>query len=334
MQPIWDVVATVDEPSPLVIAFVAHSLAQGPRCLHLYFDRPNPKAEAALVGLPRLKITHCTDDYWRASARKMRPPLHVGRQKENARQVYESTPADWMLSIDCDEFLSSGPGLEADLAAQGDDVTFMRIPVRERVMPPDMVQERLFDGVFRSPVPNYQRNGPLIYGDDAGFYRLGMTGHAIGKSAFRVGRGLQMCLHAPLDMPPNTPMEGAAKRAFLRHFDGITPLHFAMKLLRRAAEPQFPGTPRHGAPRMAQMGVMADIACDAAMVGEMVDKVKRLTGAQMDQLRALGVLDDTAFDPSAALAAAGLAVDLSVGAFDAELRARDAGLLGETGLAI
>jgi hypothetical protein len=330
MQPIWDVVATVDEPSPLVIAFVAHTLAQGPRCLHLYFDRPNPVAEAALAGVARLKITHCTDAYWRASARKMRPPLHVGRQKENARQVYESTPAQWMLSIDCDEFLQSGADLEADLAAQGEDVTFMRVPVRERVMPAGAPQVGIFDGVFRSPVPNYMRNGPLIYGDDAGFYRLGMTGHAIGKSAFRVGRGLQMCLHAPLNAP-----EGArAARAQLYHFDGLTPLHYAMKLLRRAREPVFKGTPRHGAPRMAQMGIMADIARDAGLALEMVQRVKWLSQDQADMLRQMGLLHEAPFDPSAAMAGLGLAADLSVAAFDAELRARDAGLLGETGLAI
>ncbi len=328
--PVWDVVATVDEPTPLVLAFVAHTLGLGPRCLHLYLDRANPAVQGALAGTDRVKVTVCTDQHWKDSARKKRPPLHVGRQKENARQVYESTPAEWMVSIDCDEFLSSGPDLEADLADQGADVTFIRIPVRERVLPPNLVQETLFQGVFRQPVPNYQRNGPQIYGDYAGFYRLGMTGHAIGKSAFRTGRGLQMCLHAPL----KAPMGVVGTRAFLRHFDGITPLHYAMKLLRRSREPQFPGPPRHGPARMAQLGVMADIARDPAMVQEMVRAVKWLTADQAAALRALGVLDEAGFDPSAALAAAGLRADLSVGAFDAELRARDAGLLGETGLAI
>jgi hypothetical protein len=329
-RPIWDVVATVDEPAPLVLAFVAHTLTLGPRCLHLYLDRPNLAVQAALAGVAGVKVTLCTDEYWLASARKKRPPLHVGRQKENARQVYESTPADWMVSIDCDEFLSSGPDLEADLAALGEDVTFMRIPVRERVLPVRVAQVGIFDGVFRLPVPQYRQNGPKIYGDDAGFYRLGMTGHAIGKSAFRVGRGLQMCIHAPL----NAPQGVVGTRVFLRHFDGLTMLHYALKLLRRAREPQFKAPPRHGPARMAQMAVMADIAGDPALVGEMVERVKRLTFEQAAALRALGVLDERGFDPSAALAGLGLAADLSVAGFDAELRMRDAGLLGETGLGV
>ena len=327
-KPIWDVVATVDEPAPLVIAFVAHVLAQGPRCLHLYLDRPNPAAQAALAGLANLKITLCTDAHWRASARKKRPPLHVGRQKENARQVYESTPAEWMVSIDCDEFLTSGADLAADLADQGDDVTFLRIPVCERVLPPDAVQQGIFDGVFRAPLPDYGAVGRMVYGDDAGFYRHGMTGHAVGKSAFRVGRGLQMCLHAPL----NAPMGTYARRAKLRHFDGLTGLHYAMKLLRRVREPQFASPPRHGAPRMAQMAIMAEIVCDKAMVHEMVQRVKRLTFDQLAALRDLGAVEETGFDPSAALAQFGLTADLSVAAFDAELRAKDAELLAATGL--
>ncbi len=330
MGPVWDVVATVDEPTPLVLAFVAHTLSLGPRCVHLYLDRPNAAVEKALAGMERVQVTLCTEAYWLASARKKRPPLHVGRQKENARQVYESTPAEWMVSIDCDEFLSSGADLQADLAALGKDVTFMRIPVRERVLPAGMVQERLFDGMFRMPVPNYKKVGPQVYGVYADFLRSGLTGHVIGKSAFRTGRGLQMCLHAPL----NAPMGVVGTRAFLRHFDGLTMLHFALKLLRRAREPQFKGPVRHAAARTAQFSVMAEVARDSAQVQELVENLKRLSPDQTAALQALGVLDAQGFDPSAALAAAGLQADLSVAAFDAELRARDAGLLAETGLAV
>jgi hypothetical protein len=329
-KPVWDVVATVDEPGPLVLAFVAHTLSLGPRCLHLYFDRPNTAVQEALATVPNVKVTLCTETHWRESARRMRPTLHVGRQKENARQVYEGTPAEWMVSIDCDEFLSSGAELEADLAALGPEATFMRIPVKERVLPQGLVQVGIFDGVFRSPMPNYQRNGARIYGDYAGFFRLGMTGHAIGKSAFRTGRGLQMCLHAPLDAP----MGAVGTRASLRHFDGLTDLHYAMKLLRRAREPVFKGKPRHGTARLNQFTIMADIARKPAMVLEMVEKVKRLTGEQIQALRELSVLDEAGFDPRPALAQFGLVADLSVAAFDAELRARDAELLRATKLAI
>ena len=329
-RPVWDVVATVDEPSPLVVAFVAHTLSLGPRCVHLYLDRPNLAAEAALIALDRVKITHCTPDYWAASARRMRPPLHVGRQKENARQVYESTPAEWMVSIDCDEFLSSGADLEDDLADQAPEVTFLRIPVRERVMPAGAVQLGIFDGMFRKPLANYKRNGPLIYGLYCDMLRQGMTGHAIGKSAFRTGRGLKMCLHAPLNAPSGL----RAARSYLRHFDGLTPLHYGLKLLKRLREPVTKGKPRHGAPRLAQLALMADIGADAAMVQEFVAHLKGVTAQQMQMLRNLDALDEAGFDPAPALAGLGLRADLSAAGFDAELRLRERDLLAASGLAI
>jgi hypothetical protein len=327
-KPVWDVVATVDEPAPLVLAFAAHTLSLGPRCVHIYLDQPNAVVQAALAGVDRVQLTVCTPEYWAKSARRMRPPLHVGRQKENARQVYETTPAEWMVSIDCDEFLSSGADLQADLADQGDDVTFMRIAVRERVMLADAVQGHIFDGIFRKPIPNFKQDGWPIYGVFADFLRHGMTGHAIGKSAFRTGRGLAMCLHAPLKAPIG--VTGA--RSFLRHFDGLTPLHYALKLLRRTHEPKMKGKPRHGAPRLMQMQTMAEVARDAYSIKDMVDYLKTLRPDQVQALRALDALDETGFDPSPAMAAMGLTADVSVAAFDTELRARDAGLLAASGL--
>jgi hypothetical protein len=329
-EPVWDVVATVDEPAPLVLAFAAHTLSLGPRCLHLYLDQPNPEVEAALQGIDRVKVTLCTPEYWAKSARRMRPPLHVGRQKENARQVYDSTPAEWMVSIDADEFLSSGADITADLAEMGEAVSFMRIAVRERVMLADVPQQGMFDGIFRMPLANFKQHGPEVYSVFADFLRHGMTGHAVGKSAFRTGRGLQMCLHAPLKAPPGV----YGRRSFLRHFDGLTPLHYALKLLRRAREPLMKGKPRHGAPRLLQLQTMAEIAGDAPSIMEMVDYLKTLRPGQVQALRDLDRLDETPFDPSPALAALGLPADVSTATFDAALRLREREMLAATGLAI
>ena len=63
-RPSWAVVATVDEPAPLIIAFVAHTLSLGPKALHLFLDRPNPEAEAALRGLPNLHLVVCDAGHW------------------------------------------------------------------------------------------------------------------------------------------------------------------------------------------------------------------------------------------------------------------------------
>ena len=49
MSASWAVVATVDEPAPLVAAFVAHHLNEGAREVHLFLDKPDPET-VALIG--------------------------------------------------------------------------------------------------------------------------------------------------------------------------------------------------------------------------------------------------------------------------------------------
>lgn len=348
-MPSWAVVATVDEPAPLIIAFAAHYLAMGASAVHLFLDRPNPAAQAALAAMARLHITVCDDAHWAALPRRKRPGLHVGRQTENAKLVFGQTRADWLFLCDCDEFLRDGAALGRDLADQPRDVSFMRVPVAERVLRSTDAQAGIFDGMFRRPIALFEEVGPAIYGADADFYKKGMTGHAIGKSALRVGADLEISIHGPLSKLPEAqraarpqygPIGGAGLRSELLHFDGLTDLHYALKLLRRAAEPVFAGKPRHGAPRsaqiakMAQLAKMAQIAGDAAAVMALVARLKRLTPRQYKALLATDYLDSAGFDPSGAVAALGLKADFSCAAFDVELRARDADFIAKSGLAI
>ena len=48
----WGVVAMVDEPAPLVAAFVGHHLGLGAAEVHVCLDRPNPAAQDLLAGVP------------------------------------------------------------------------------------------------------------------------------------------------------------------------------------------------------------------------------------------------------------------------------------------
>lgn len=335
-MPTWAVVATVDEPTPLVLAFVAHCLSMGPKAVHLFFDRPNPTAHAALLGIANVHVTDCDEVFWQASRSGKRPKLHVWRQRQNTERVFLTTDADWLVSIDCDEYLRGD--LVSDLANQPDDVDFLRIPVAERVLPPDMVQSGIFDGIFRRPIFYFQEVGAELYGKDAVFYKDGMTGHSVGKSAFRVGRDLAISIHGPLPRLPDRPdykvIEAKAQSVELLHFDGLTHLHYALKLLRRVAEPPTSGVPRHGAPRIAQFERMAKIAPKPDAVKGLVDRLKRLRPRQFRALRQTDYLDEKPFDPSTALTALGLTVDLSCAGFDAELRARDSDFIAKMGLSI
>ena len=52
----WAVVATVDEPAPLVAAFVAHHLNEGAREVHLFLDKPDPETVALIRDMKGCKL--------------------------------------------------------------------------------------------------------------------------------------------------------------------------------------------------------------------------------------------------------------------------------------
>lgn len=322
-QPTWAVVATVDEPSALIISFAAHYLALGAAEVHLFLDRPNPQAEAALAGLPRLRLTVCDAAYWAGVG--WRPLLHVGRQSHNAGRAYAATQADFLLHCDCDEFVRDGAALQAELAALPKEAAYLRLQMAERVQMVGQTGGGMFDGLFRLPMDAFYLMGDQIYGADARFLKDGITGHRVGKAVVRSGLEVKMGLHKPDGQRPHG--DSAAGR--LLHFDGLTRLHFALKLLRRAMEPVTAGKPRHGRPRLAQIG-----AVQGAEVWPMVERLKTLTPEQARQLERAGHLDRRGFDPRGALAQFGLSPDLSSAGFDAELRARDAEFIAACGLSV
>ena len=316
--PTWSVVATVDEPAALVAAFVRHHLALGATEVFVFLDNPDPAAEAALSGLEGCILTVCDADYWANSTRGKRPRMHPGRQIYNANAAYAQTRADWLLHCDCDEFLRETKGLLAELARAGENRVFLRLFMAERVYTGH--ETGLFDGVFRHFLPDYDLVGPAIYGEYAGYFKDGLTGHKAGKAIVRTGRDVKMGIHSPEGHPPHLHV----KSTHLLHFDGLTRLHYALKLLRRAHEPPQKAPPRHGAPRMAQFGHLKDAADRPEEVARLVNLMKSLTEGQADILRQLGQLDDRPFSPQAQeLAETGLTPQ----AFDAELRRRHGAFL-------
>lgn len=318
-NPTWAVVATVDEPSALIISFAAHYLALGATEVHLFLDRPNPAAEAALAGLPRLHVTVCDAGFWARVG--WRPVLHVGRQSHNANAVYAATQADFLLHCDCDEFVRGGAALAAELVVLPVEAAYLRLQMAERVQMADAAEQGIFDGPFRLPVEMFDLVGEGIYGADARFLKDGLTGHRIGKAAVRTGLGVTMGLHKPDGKLPYA--DSAPGR--LLHFDGLTRLHYSLKLWRRAVEPVTSGKPRHGRPRLAQIAAMREGQA-------LAERLKTLTPQQIEVLDGMGYLDWRGFDPRAALAQFGLAPDLSAAAFDAELRERDADFITACGL--
>ena len=309
----WSVVATVDEPAPLVVAFVLHHLEAGAERVHLFLDAPNPQAQEALAAIPQALVTLCDDAHWAACVRKRRPKLHTGRQLVNADIAYGQTRSGWLLHCDCDEFIRDGAAMAQELAELEPKHVYLRLQMAERAYVAPQGED-LFEGVFRLPIKDFALHGPPVYGDLTAFLKDGVTGHRAGKAVVRTGLNISVGIHSP-DGPP--PHRNAQTR--LLHFDGLTRLHYMIKLLRRAAEPPTNAPPRHGAPRIAQFETLSGLLGHPERVRDLVERLKSVTPAQVDQLRAMGALDRRGFAP---LGQNPLASGLTTFAFDADLMRR------------
>lgn len=318
LPPNWSVVATADEPAALVLAFALHHLELGAAQIHLFLDGPNPEAEAVLRDLPQVQLVVCDTAHWAASVRRQKPKLHTGRQLVNANIAYAQTRSDWLLHCDCDEFVRDGAALTGELSDTGPDRVYLKLPVAERAYLPAPVTaaqtEDPFDGIFRFPMSDFATIGPQIYGDLAPFLKDGVTGHRAGKAVVRTGLPISMGIHSPDGPPPHK-----TARSRLLHFDGLTRLHYQIKLLRRAHEPPISRPLRHGPARIAQFDRLRGLVDHPDQARALVEQLKGLTARQIDDLRATESLDERRFRP---LGHNPLADGLTVSALDAALRLR------------
>lgn len=319
MQPTWSIVATVDEPAPLVVAFVLHHLEAGADRVDLFLDAPNPEVTEALSGIAEARVTLCDDAYWAASARSRKPKLHPGRQIANANLAYGRAQTDWLLHIDCDEFVRDGRVLVEELAQTGSSRSFLRLAMAERAYTGPQTED-LFEGVFRFPLDDFAKVGPAIYGDLVPLLKDGITGHKAGKGLLRTGLGVKMGIHSPEVRQP----QRTAKAARLLHFDGLTRLHYVIKLLRRAHEPAVKTPPRHGPPRIAQFERLEALTKDPDAAARLVTGLKEVSADQLAELRSLNAVDERSFTP---LGHNPLAAGLTVSAMDRALRDRYRGFL-------
>jgi hypothetical protein len=237
----WTVHATVDEPTELLCAFVAHYKALGATQIWLALDRPRAEQIAILGSVPGVRLTLCTRGYW-LRHRGYRPALHVSRQYVNATHAYRQAKTDWFLECDADEFLLPSRPMNEVLGATPAKVPFLRLPMAERVFEQESPPITIFDGRFRTPLRNRPRLLRHIYGDLVSMVPAGMTGHSVGKSITRTGLSAWIWLHTPI--PPFTKPSrpevqamvkaaGFTDSARLLHFDGMTPFHWRLKLMRK-----------------------------------------------------------------------------------------------------
>ncbi len=316
----WDLVATVREPTALVLAFAAHHLALGANCVWLFFDDPEDPCAALATQLPRTRVIRCDAEYWRTRQRE-RPALQSVRQLANATWASNRSEADWMLHLDADELLWCAGPLDAELARLDDSHGWLKIRNLERVWIGDEPGRNVFEGRFRVPVlPRDDIDLTSVYGDDARYLKMGFAGYPIGKALSRTGRGYRLHVHGPRG-PEGMPAFREARRVHILHFDGLTPRHWAAKTLRyAAASDDVIGALLH-AERQAQVRYVRDACRTMDDVLAFHRRLLHLDTARRDALQKLGKLVTTDVHPVSDtrqwMPDAGNA--LAPGAFDASL---------------
>lgn len=318
----WGLVMLAREPAVLVLSHLAWHLELGAREIHLYLDDPaDPVADAA-AALPGVRVTRCDDAFWQRLG-GARPALQTRRQTLIASLAYAQAGVDWLLHLDADEFLHLPAGGAAamgeELARQHDFTGYLALPNLERAFTrADPVG--IFEGVFRRPLPRNADLPPTL-AHQAGFVARGVSGHAAGKAMSRTGQGYVLQPHAPRLDGALVPSRRAGGLLVL-HFDGLTPLHWLLKLRRYAAHPLESWERFLGPHRRAQLAHIRAHPDDPAALRAFHDRLKCCPAPAA--LEAQGLIEALRFAPEPALRRwLGALPDLSVAAFDAELRARE-----------
>lgn len=327
--PTWAVVAMVEEPAPLVLAFVQHMLAIGATGVDLFLDKPNAQAQEMLAATPGCRVTVVDDAFWDAVPGGGRPSKKPSRQFAVAEIAYRRCEADWLLHCDCDEFLRQDTAFLTELAAAPDDVTHMTLRVGERVWTGPTPSP--YGGVFRRMHADYETFGPQLHGEHAPYFISGLSGHIVGKSLTRTGRALRPTVHFAVPSDGSGFAHGKpevyVRSSRILHFDGITPLHFAIKMLRHVYDTgsDAPRTAAEMPPhRLAQMAQVPALVADPAALAGLVMRIMSLTPVQADMLRERNLLDEVPFRPRVTPEVAAM---LSPAGIDKRLRARHFRLL-------
>lgn len=316
----WGIVATVAEPAPLVQSFVAHHLHMGAAEVHIFLDDPDDPVADMLRAVSRCIVTRCDRDWWVRCGISRRPGLHTRRQHVNATAANAMSGADFLLHCDADEFLRPDSDIAGDLFQLPESRPWLKIPNLERGFLAGQPIETIFDGVFKRFAGRD--------GDNAGkandLATFGFTGHAAGKAMTRCGQGLKIGIHAPRIgkiRDRNIPPHRIAKKSELVHFDGLTPLHWAAKLLRYAAQGPEQMGKLVGEKRTRQVIEVLRCIDDRPRLRRLYDQMNALAPHEIAAMEAsnLVVQDPIDMHPALETFFPDKAVDISATAFDASL---------------
>jgi hypothetical protein len=325
MTPTWGVVMTVNEPQTLILSNVKWHLATGASEVRVYLDDPDDPVAASLTCIDGCHVTACDAAYWaRHRGKTGRPDSQMRRQTINANMAKRQSRADWLFHIDADEFIWQDSPLAGELAHVTAPQTEVNLPVLERLFPDQRPQAHLFDGVFRATADLDVADAQSAYAPFATFMKRGQYSHGAGKGGVRVDDPLRLGVHNATVQQGDTWLRSArhvSTAARLLHFDGVTPLHWLIKVLRYRQTPWEVQKAILQPHRAGQIEWMIDQSTDLDAARAAHAQMFDATPQRCAQLGAFDLLHNVPFDPRSVLG--NDAPDLSVSAFDADLLARN-----------
>ena len=287
----WGVVAMADEPAALLAAWAGYHLDLGACEVHLCLDRPNAEAQQILAAVPGVHLHLDGGDGWAFQNVGRRPQGQNARQKYHASRILAQTGADWLLHCDTDEFLFPTPlgeSVEALLARVPEGMTSVQVAVAERVNVRGRPKPDIFSGVFRLPWERFGDEGYQVYDDlTLELLQRGICGHRMGKAMVRAGQGLFIGVHHGLRAFDGTVRDTAvAQGTGLRvlHFDGLTRLHYLLKMLRYGATDRLGNPASHARARWTQITAVNEEAHAEERLRLIWRAAKTISGAQAQAL--------------------------------------------------
>ncbi|MEO0939657.1 MAG: glycosyltransferase family 2 protein [Pseudomonadota bacterium] len=177
----WGLVATILAEPADILRFAAHHLEAGAHRLYIYLDAPSV-AYQALKAHPKIRPTLCDDAHWTKLNGK-RPVKHQVRQTLNATHAYRRrAEVDWLIHIDCDEFLVADQPIDRILSALPAGTTSARVrPMEQLAGARDM---------FKAFIPPDAKRDPLVrrlYPNYGAHLKGGFLSHVAGKLFVRTG---------------------------------------------------------------------------------------------------------------------------------------------------
>ncbi len=233
------VVLVANEAREPIERFIDHYLGLGAAQVSVFYDG------TADFSLPdregRVVFTNCDTEFWKKLL-GARPVIWNDRQRGLYAHAIEQRQEDWVLLIDCDEYLVSERPVSDVLSDIPSDIDIVRIRNVEAIWGPGDDRHSLLGARwFRHPIRGSRWARAvlrLVYGDLSKYMSNGLLGHANGKHFVRPGKQYHRTTAHNSFYPDGRPGiwidRLLSDQIAVHHFDAMSFELWSRKFLRRS----------------------------------------------------------------------------------------------------